>query len=312
MCQQCQRIKAAKLIYTEAGRMPIVTRPLERIQVDVMGPYPKSRQKNRFIIVAVNAFSRHIMAKAVPQARSIETINFLQDLINRYGLPQTIQTDNGKNFVSQQFKDFIKKYTIRHITSALYNPKTQGLVERTNRTLSDRLRIYTKDSSEWDTKLGEIVFAINTKINKITKETPFYLMHGFEPRTILDNQWNLTSQVDPQKRVKRRRLLAELRSQQNQEKDYSLRSQRKGTAKLEIGDLVLWQVRNINRKLGKHLSPKFKGPYVVVGLNNKGNVVVVNPRSRKKLVLNKNQIRKYFGNKPNNYEEILRNNRIKY
>ena len=85
--------------------------------------------------------------------------------------------------------------------------------------------------------------------------------------TILHNQWSLTSQVDPRKQVKRRRLLARLKSQQSQEKDYSLRSQRKGTAKLEIGDLVLWQAQNINRKLGKHLSPKFKGPYVVVGLN---------------------------------------------
>ena len=132
-------------------------------------------------------------------------------------------------------------------------------------------------------------------------------MHGFEPRTILDNQWNLTSQINSQKQVKRRRLLARLKSQRSQEKDYSLKSQRKGTAKLEIVDLVLWQIRNINRKLGKHLSPKFKGPYVVVGLNNKGTVIVVNPRSRKKLVLNKSQIRKYFGNKPNNYEEILRN-----
>ena len=66
---------------------------------------------------------------------------YFQRLINQYGLPQTIQTDNKKNFVSQQFKNFTKKYTIRHITSALYNPKAQGLVERTNRTLSDRLRI---------------------------------------------------------------------------------------------------------------------------------------------------------------------------
>ena len=78
----------------------------------------------------------------------------------------------------------------------------------------------------------------------------------------------VTSQIDPQKQVKRRRLLARLKSQQSQEKDYFLRSQRKGTAKLEIVDLVLWQIRNINRKLGKHLSPKFKGPYVVVRSNN--------------------------------------------
>lgn len=99
---------------------------------------------------------------------------------------------------------------------------------------------------------------MNTNVNKITKETFFYLMHGFEPRTILDNQWNLTSQIDWQKQVKRRRLLARLKSQQSQEKDYFLRSQRKRTAKLEIGDLVLWQMQNINRRLGKHLSPNSK------------------------------------------------------
>jgi len=42
-----------------------------------------------------------------------------------------------------------------------------------------------------------------------------------------------------------------MKSQRGQEQDYSLRSQRKGTAKLEIGDLILWQVHNINRRIGK-------------------------------------------------------------
>lgn len=46
MCQQGQRNKAARLIYFEAGRMPTATKPLERLQVDIMRPYPKSKQKN--------------------------------------------------------------------------------------------------------------------------------------------------------------------------------------------------------------------------------------------------------------------------
>lgn len=58
------------------------------------------------------------MAKTVPQATGIETINFLQDIINQHGSPRIIQTDNEKNFVSHQFKDFIKKFRIKHITSA--------------------------------------------------------------------------------------------------------------------------------------------------------------------------------------------------
>lgn len=73
--------------------------------------------------------------------------------------------------MSNRFKDFIKKYKIRHITSAFYNSKAQRIVERSNRTSGDRLRPYTKKTNDWNANLKALIFAINTNINKITKET---------------------------------------------------------------------------------------------------------------------------------------------
>jgi len=64
--------------------MPITTRPMEQLQIDFIGPNPKSNKKNRFIIVTVNSFSRYIMAKAVPQARIIEAVLFIQGTIEKY------------------------------------------------------------------------------------------------------------------------------------------------------------------------------------------------------------------------------------
>jgi len=68
-------------------------------------------------------------------------------------------------------------------------------------SLYDLLKKRKRFSTEWDIKLGAIVFAINTNVNKITKESLFSLMHRFEPRTILDNQQNLALQMNLHRQV---------------------------------------------------------------------------------------------------------------
>lgn len=52
-----------------------------------------------------------------------------------------------------QSEDFFEKYRIKHITFLLYNPKAQELVKQTNTNLEDRLRSYTKNSTDWNIRL---------------------------------------------------------------------------------------------------------------------------------------------------------------
>ena len=48
----------------------------------------------------------------------------------RFGLPETVDTDDGTCFVSSEFEEFLQKNGIRHITSTPYHPASNGLVER--------------------------------------------------------------------------------------------------------------------------------------------------------------------------------------
>ena len=69
---------------------------------DVTRPYLKSKQKNIFILIATDSIRRYSMAKAVRLARSLKTIQFLQEMIDQYGPPQTIQIScqvNVKNLL---------------------------------------------------------------------------------------------------------------------------------------------------------------------------------------------------------------------
>ena len=54
----------------------------------------------------------------------------LQKLFARFGLPETIVSDNGTPFISKEFENFCKLLSINHLESAPYHPRSNGLVER--------------------------------------------------------------------------------------------------------------------------------------------------------------------------------------
>ena len=304
-CLLCQKNKTAKLLYYEPHEMPISNKPMDRLQMDVLGPLPKTKNRNQFIITAVDVATRYLFAKAIPRVRTRETIEFLKEIFSEKGLIRILQTDNGKNFTSTEFTQFLKKYHVKHVKSTPYHPQSQGLVERNNKTLNERLRIYCKDPNEWDVELKEIVLAINSNINKTTKRSPFYLMHGFEPRFSLNNMWN-TSPDSGRNTIKRERLKARLKIQKEQKRTLKRRSKNIKKIKLEIGDLVLWKIFTINRRRGKHLTAKFKGPLIVVKIIAKGCVVCVSAKTNREYIINRSQLRKFHGKKPTNYMNVLR------
>ena len=60
-----------------------------------------------------------------------------------------------------------------------------------NKTLCEKLRIYCQNIEDWDTHLKDILMRINANINKVTRKSLFYLMHEFEPRLRLLNEWEI-------------------------------------------------------------------------------------------------------------------------
>lgn len=62
----------------------------------------------------------------------------------------------------------------------------------------------------------------------------------------------------------------------------------------------------INRKAGKHLTPKFEGPLIVIRILTNGGVLCVSPKTKKEFVINKSQLKKFHGKQPTNYLKTLR------
>ena len=120
-----------------------------RIHIDYAGPI-----KGKMILVIVDVHSKWIEALTVNAATSNATIEKLQSVFTTHGLPEVIVSDNGTAFTSEEFKAFVQKNGIRHLTSAPYHPASNGLAERAVQTLKSALKKDPGWSQSRDTNLS--------------------------------------------------------------------------------------------------------------------------------------------------------------
>ena len=85
-------------------------------------------------------------------------------------------------------KDLTDKFNIKHGFSTPYHPKTNGLVERFNKTLCEALAKLTKDKDKWDENILSVLFAYRTRKQSSTKVEPFYITYGRKAKLPTDNE----------------------------------------------------------------------------------------------------------------------------
>ncbi|GKA96482.1 reverse transcriptase domain-containing protein [Tanacetum coccineum] len=108
----------------------------------VLGTFPgRSRTKVKFLIVAIDYFTKWIEAKPVATITGNQVKKFVWDnIVCRFGLPGEIVSDNGKQFCENPFKDWCEKLSIRQCFASVKHPQTNGLVERANRSLGEGIK----------------------------------------------------------------------------------------------------------------------------------------------------------------------------
>ena len=122
-CSQCQ---AHQSLPTVAPLHPSgwPMHPWTRLHIDYAGPL-----YGHMFLVVINAHSKWIEDFKVSSSTSKVKIDKLRMLFAQSGLPETIVTDNGSCFVSEEIEAFLKDSGIKHVTSAPYHPSSNGLAE---------------------------------------------------------------------------------------------------------------------------------------------------------------------------------------
>src|SRR6266498_1118708 len=146
-----------------------IKEPFYQWEIDIEKPLTETSQGNKYIVVAIDYFTKYFEAKALTNANAESVANFIyKDIIYRYGCPRKIISDRRIHFNNQVIKRLLERFKIRYNLSTSYYPKTNGLVERFNKTLYESLAKLNEERENWNEYISPTLFAYRTKINKST------------------------------------------------------------------------------------------------------------------------------------------------
>ncbi|XP_049326794.1 uncharacterized protein LOC125786977 [Astyanax mexicanus] len=275
-CPQCQASKAVG----PTGRAPLQVyqagAPMDRLHLDIVGPFPISTLGNKYILVIIDQFTRWVEAYAIPDQTAETTVQKLVfEFVARFGSPLEIHTDQGRNFESDLFAQVCHLLRVTKTRTTPYHPSSNGQVERFNRTLLQMIRCFVdKNQRDWDKYLPLLTAAYRSSPHACTGFTPNRMMLGREvhqPQDLLLQVIHLDSNRAPppefvgnlEEKMEQAHELARehLRAAQiRQKRQHDLRAKEQT---YEVGDLVYIKDSTKKKGLSPKLQPPWKGPLLI-------------------------------------------------
>jgi hypothetical protein len=126
-CDACQRFTTKHHAPALELRTIPIAWPFAQWGLDQVGPLPKSsRGSHTYLLVAIDKFSKWIEAVPVTNQEATTAVKFFESIVYRYGVPNSIITDNGTNFTEGEFQQFAKELGIKIKYASVAHPKSNG------------------------------------------------------------------------------------------------------------------------------------------------------------------------------------------
>ena len=181
-CKVCQ--EHAKIFHLSSEPLPLVTSPwpFQQWGLDILGPLPIGKGQSKFVVLAVDYFTKWAEAEPLATITEQKVPNFVwHAVICRFGIPRALVSDNGKQFNNPKFMDFYVELGIRNYYSSPAHPQSNGQAEVTIRTLKAALKTKLEDlKGKLVEYLPEVLWAYRTTRKSATQETLFALAFGTE------------------------------------------------------------------------------------------------------------------------------------
>lgn len=276
--RSCDICKASKPVNVNSrapmGNRKIAEYPFQVISMDFIGVLPKSKTGNTVLFVVSDWYSKFVFLYPMSKAETSKMCTFLEkEIFLKFGVPQTVISDNGSQFVSHAFRKFLDSYGVNHFKNAVYHPQNNP-AERVNKVVMSSIRAYLGENAshkDWDKEISKIEYAINTSVHESTKLSPHFIIFGRNhvrygaeynrlSETVSDeNSDELQDRLetfDKIKEIVKRELAAAYNRQTHY---YNTRS--KNLISFKTGDVV-WKKNFVQSKASEYFASKLAPVYI--------------------------------------------------
>lgn len=181
VCQSTKNQTHKAVIPLQPTEVPLA--PFDTITADFIVELPEVNGINALLVVT-DRFTKFIIL--IPCNTKVTAKETAQLLINhvilRFGPFKKLISDRGPQFAAKVFIEIMKGLGIKSALSTPYHPQTDGATERVNQEIEQYLRAYcNNDQTNWVKLIPKAAYAHNVRIHSITHQSPYQLLHGYNP-----------------------------------------------------------------------------------------------------------------------------------
>ena len=276
----------------------MIQTPWSLIGFDITGPLKCTENNNRYVIVAIDYFTKFCVAKAIPDFTAQTTAKFLfEEIICRFGMPKSLVSDNGVNFKSILFSQLCKLCQIKKANSSFYHPPGNGLAERMVKTMKQIMTMYVDTThTNWDQSLQASISAYNTSFHASIGCSPYEVLFARKPRVLADvmlsTPVNLTEKPIDKYIAELKENATDIYSRVNERLNKARERQKKHydkfvqcSTKYKVNDLVLLLNEKSVAGESKSFRHRASGPHKILEMFNDVNYKIQDVQSAKRHII---------------------------
>ncbi|QRW01036.1 Transposon Tf2-1 polyprotein [Ceratobasidium sp. AG-Ba] len=277
-CDVCQKTKPkrhGKIGYLQP--IPIPEQPFEVITLDFIMDLPESQGYNAILVIVDKLTQYAHFIACTTKINEVETAALFREHIwSQYGLPRQIISDRDARWTGAFWDHLTTILGIKRALTTAHHPQADGQTEVMNQTLEIMLRSYVDDTkANWKELLPALAFSYNTSIHSATKQTPAFLLRGFEPLRPLHLLAQTSERIPRIESELAESFSEEMQAARNKAKNairiaqtYQEKSYNKGQNFVQFheGDQVLINLKTLELQKGKgrKLNQVYDGPFEVM------------------------------------------------
>ena len=238
------------------------------------------------MLLAIDTCTRWVIAEPIRDAKASTAADFMKKIILQH-FPTTVQSDHGSEF-DAEFKVLLQNAGIRHVQSTPRHARSNGMIERANKSISEIMRtiIVEKNHADWAEALPYALRCYNTSVHAVTRFSPYFLLYGCEPR--IGNLMHETSasveNVESVIDVNEARRLAVERTKAYQKSQRRAYNKRRRQVAINAGDLVMVEISTMTKGQSKRFNARRRGPFEVLEVYNNNTLLIEDSRKAQTVV----------------------------
>ena len=186
-CKLCQKQNILPVKYV-SGHFSAPMALMEFISMDLIGDFTPSSKGNKYALTVICMLTGYTFCIPIPSKKASDVITaYIDNVYSKFGGSRKILSDNGTEFKNQLFEKIAKELGVKFkCYTAPYHPQSNGRIEGFHHFLKSCMTKHISTTMEWDQVVHLATAAYNFFPNEHSKESPFFLMFGRDPRVPLN------------------------------------------------------------------------------------------------------------------------------